>query len=219
MSAEEIASLGEKVKDTIADIMSVDREVKSQLERQLRKLEEQEERLIDFAADGTVSSDVLRDKIQKVNLQKQAVSERLGVTTERLQFGAEKALEYLELLKNPGELYNQAPENVRRELLLAFFKRLFVYVENDHVRVEGERNATNTIVRSVGDALGRTEDEKSSRAKAGTYLELRTNVSPFDVGLSKPTMAGVPGLEPRLSEPESLVLPITPYPKGYHSPA
>src|SRR5690554_5998888 len=27
--------------------------------------------------------------------------------------------------------------------------------------------------------------------------------------------AGVPGLEPRLSEPESLVLPITPYPMGY----
>src|SRR5690349_3872233 len=27
-------------------------------------------------------------------------------------------------------------------------------------------------------------------------------------------LAGVPGLEPRLSEPESLVLPITPYPKG-----
>src|SRR5687768_18473144 len=26
--------------------------------------------------------------------------------------------------------------------------------------------------------------------------------------------AGVPGLEPRLSEPESLVLPITPYPMG-----
>src|SRR5690606_1925106 len=27
--------------------------------------------------------------------------------------------------------------------------------------------------------------------------------------------AGVPGLEPRLTEPESVVLPITPYPKGY----
>jgi len=26
--------------------------------------------------------------------------------------------------------------------------------------------------------------------------------------------AGVPGLEPRLAEPESAVLPITPYPMG-----
>mgnify|MGYP007080078550 CR=1 FL=1 len=28
--------------------------------------------------------------------------------------------------------------------------------------------------------------------------------------------AGVPGLEPRITEPESVVLPITPYPNGFH---
>src|SRR6478609_1879882 len=28
------------------------------------------------------------------------------------------------------------------------------------------------------------------------------------------SLAGVPGLEPRLTEPESVVLPITPYPNG-----
>lgn len=28
-------------------------------------------------------------------------------------------------------------------------------------------------------------------------------------------MAGVPGLEPRMDEPESPVLPITPYPNEY----
>src|SRR5690349_12497807 len=31
------------------------------------------------------------------------------------------------------------------------------------------------------------------------------------------TRAGVPGLEPRMTEPETVVLPITPYPKGFHS--
>src|SRR4051794_23317571 len=30
--------------------------------------------------------------------------------------------------------------------------------------------------------------------------------------------AGVPGLEPRLTEPESVVLPITPYPNGSRTP-
>src|SRR6476661_9130168 len=29
--------------------------------------------------------------------------------------------------------------------------------------------------------------------------------------------AGIPGLEPRMTVPETVVLPITPYPKGYHS--
>src|SRR5664280_2547707 len=32
------------------------------------------------------------------------------------------------------------------------------------------------------------------------------------------THAGVQGLEPRLTEPESVVLPITPYPKGVSHP-
>ena len=29
-------------------------------------------------------------------------------------------------------------------------------------------------------------------------------------------MAGIPGLEPRLTEPESVGLPITPYPKWHY---
>ena len=33
-------------------------------------------------------------------------------------------------------------------------------------------------------------------------------------GIPRVSLAGVPGLEPRTTEPESAVLPITPYPKG-----
>ena len=36
--------------------------------------------------------------------------------------------------------------------------------------------------------------------------------------LRRPCRAGVPGLEPRLTEPESVGLPITPYPKGSRAP-
>jgi hypothetical protein len=37
----------------------------------------------------------------------------------------------------------------------------------------------------------------------------------YDVRTVKSTSAGVPGLEPRLAEPESAGLPITPYPMGF----
>ena len=37
---------------------------------------------------------------------------------------------------------------------------------------------------------------------------------PLDDGDLLRCCAGVPGLEPRLTEPESVGLPITPYPKG-----
>jgi hypothetical protein len=44
------------------------------------------------------------------------------------------------------------------------------------------------------------------------------NVPRSGPGRTQPTKrAGVPGLEPRLTEPESGVLPITPYPIGYQN--
>ncbi len=43
------------------------------------------------------------------------------------------------------------------------------------------------------------------------FLELQTNQT--DIKLYCIYCAGVPGLEPRLTEPESAGLPITPYPK------
>ena len=38
--------------------------------------------------------------------------------------------------------------------------------------------------------------------------------TPCKQGIRGPDVAGVPGLEPRTTEPESAVLPITPYPNG-----
>ena len=34
----------------------------------------------------------------------------------------------------------------------------------------------------------------------------------FELLLAAQTRAGIPGLEPRMTEPETVVLPITPYP-------
>ena len=36
---------------------------------------------------------------------------------------------------------------MRRDLLTAFFIRLIVYVEDDHIRVESDRNDVNTAIR------------------------------------------------------------------------
>src|SRR5664279_1308836 len=47
------------------------------------------------------------------------------------------------------------------------------------------------------------------RASAGSTMRISDGTHPISV-----TSAGVLGLEPRMAEPESAVLPITPYPKG-----
>jgi site-specific DNA recombinase len=219
IALEAVEDLKSLVAESIDDLLAADRDAKAQLRKQLHKLEAQEERLIEIAADGTLPLAKIRSKIEQTMLQKEAVKEKLDVTTERLKYGAEKAIAYLDLLSDPGELYRNAPESVRRELLSAFFSRLIVYVEGDNVRVESERNNTNSAIRELHgqnelahaqDTSGKT---RTPRSRAGSSKSINPKASSFGLGLSNVHLAGVPGLEPRTTEPESVVLPITPYPK------
>ncbi len=220
LTTEAIEDMKALVSETIDDLLAVDRDTKAQLHRQLQKLEAQEERLIDLAADGALPLSKIRTKIEQTTLQKEAVKEQLHLTTDRLKYGAEKALAYLELLREPETLYRNASEAVRRDLLSAFFSRLIVRVEDNTVRVESERNNTNNAVREL---QGRYEQANSARTPgntktprsiAGSSKFKKPKAGSFDLGLSNADVAGVPGLEPRTKESESSVLPITPYPNG-----
>ncbi len=212
---DEMSSL---ISESIHDLLAADRDAKAQLRIQLANLEAQEERLIDLAASGAVAVPKLRVKIEQTSLQKEAVKERLELTGERLNYGAEKALAYLELLRDPGELYRGAPDMVRRDLLAAFFNRLVVYVDDDHIRVESERNKVNTAIRELHARTTGTESAhvakktKTPRDQAGSSKAEEIGTGSFIHGLSKNHVAGVPGFEPRTKESESSVLPVTPYP-------
>jgi site-specific DNA recombinase len=217
LTIEAIEGLKSLVTTTIDDLLGAERDAKAQLQKQLRKLEAQEERLIELAADGTLPISKIRSKIEQTTMQKEAIKEKLAVTSERLKYGAEKAIAYLDLLRDPGDLYRNAPTPVRRDLLAAFFSRLIVYVEYDGVRVESERNSANNNVRELqghyerAESQSITENTKTPRPRAGSS-KFNPRASSFDLGLSNADLAGVPGLEPRTKESESSVLPITPYP-------
>lgn len=117
------------ITETIDDLLEADRQAKAQLRKQLSKLEAQEERLIELAADGTMGVPKLRTRLEKTVLEKAAAAERLELTTERLRYGAEKASAYIELLREPGTLYRNAPDPARRDLLGALFACLLVHVD------------------------------------------------------------------------------------------
>ena len=218
--AQAIDDLTLLIREAVHDLLAADRDAKAQLRKQLAKLEAQEERLIDLAATGTVSVPKLRAKIEQTTLQKEAIKEQLELTSDRLKYGAEKALVYLELLREPGELYRSGSDAVRRDLLAAFFNRLVVYVDDDRVVVEGERNRVNAGIRelhaqtSATQAVHAVGKSKTPRREARSSVPAISITSSFGLGLSKDHLAGVPGLEPRTKESESSVLPITPYPNS-----
>jgi len=124
-----------------------------------------EEELIELAADGIISLAKIRAEIEQKTFQKEAVKEQLHLNTDRLKYGARKALAPLELLGEPETLYRNATGAVRRDLLSAFFSRLIIYVENDTVQMESERNYANKAIHKL---QGRYEQANSRHAPGNT---------------------------------------------------
>lgn len=144
--AEDLAAIGDEVRRALAELQAADQDEKEALRKQLRKLEAQKERLIDLAADGTLAVDKLRQRLETVTLQKGLVSEKLMTTVERIQRGVEKAFAYVDLLDDPGALYQRLRDNVRRDLLAAFFKRLFVRVTDGDLDIATEQTEVNAAL-------------------------------------------------------------------------
>lgn len=220
LSEEVLAGMEEAVSASVANILAQDRDTKTQLKKQLDKLEAQEERLIELAATGALPMSKIRTRIEKTAMQRAEVEERLELTVDRLQYTADSVLGFLKLLVAPDTLYSGASDATRRDLLTAYFNRLVVYVADDGIKIEAERNSANTRIREIHGrveftrASGPAGTNKTPRSRAGSSVSVSNEVSSFDQGLSNYDVAGVPGLEPRTTEPESAVLPITPYPKG-----
>ena len=220
IATDDLEKMQEAVTKSVDNILAQDRDAKTQLRKQLNKLEAQEERLIELAATGALPMSKIRERIEKTALQRSAIEEKLEFTAERLRYSADAALAFLQLLADPGRLYSGASDAVRRNLLSAFFTRLVVYVTEDGIRVESVRNDTNNSLRELNGRLRlarenhESEKTKTPRKSARSSVSTGSRTGSLDHGLSNYDLAGVPGLEPRTTESESAVLPITPYPKG-----
>lgn len=201
-----ITSIRDVVTRSVDDILAQDRDAKVQLKKQLAKLEAQEERLIELAATGALPMAKIRTRIEKTTLQRSAIEEKLEFTADRLNYSADAALAYLDLLVDPGSLYQRASEAVRRDLLTAFFTCLVVYVTTDGIKIETERNDANNGLRELHGQLElarpeHTPDKKiAPRTSARSDSSINPEVSSFDLGLSNYWVAGVPGLEPRTTD-------------------
>lgn len=128
---------------TVAEFQASDLGVKRTLRAELKKLEGQEDRLIELAADGTLATDKLRERLGQVSMKTGAIQEKLAHTEDRLHYGAELVLAHVDMLANPIELFNRVPDHVRKDLFGALFTQLVVHVEDDKIAIAGERTEVN----------------------------------------------------------------------------
>jgi hypothetical protein len=154
------------IQDALDEAQATEQEMRQQsLRKVLGQLESQEERLIDAIADGSGSVIKLKKRLDEVVLKREVIEEKLGRTNARLKSGAEKAIAYLDLLRNPGDCYVRANEATRRELLTLFFTELVVRVSETETQLTGERTEPNALLHEVQfDEVAPTRPKKEAPA-------------------------------------------------------
>ena len=200
-SPEALDAIRAAVDKTVAEFQASDREVKRTLNAELKKLEAQEDRLIELAADGTLATSKLRERLEQVSLKRGAIHEKLTHTEDRLHYGAELVLAHVDMLANPIELFNRAPDHVRRDLLGALFTRMVVHVDDDTITIASQRSEVNDALhhwdaqRHLAAQAHVPTKKRAPRISARGSLSTSEEV-PLSKGWNILNMVGLTGFEP-----------------------
>jgi len=193
---EELIEIRDQVRHALEEMQSHEQEEKDALRTQLAKLEAQEDRLIDLAADGKLPSSKLRERLEAVTLQKGAVAEKLARTGARIQRGVDRVYASVDLLEKPRELYESLPDSARRNLLGAFFTKLNVLITEDGLHLTSERTEINeafhewqTHHRLTSAAHTPTKTKRASRIPAEDPASVPYRLTQSK-GLNKPVLVG-----------------------------
>ncbi len=204
LTVDEIAVMRAQLQETADEMQAHDRQVKASLRSELRKLEGQEERLIELATEGSVSTPKLREKLNDITMKKRVIEEKLTHTIERLAAGAERAGAQLDLLERIGTVYESAGENVRRDLIAGLFNRFTVFIDEEGIpALDGERTVINEAVhvlnRRNSTRSTSTKTKRASRDSAEGSLLSSLQATFSSEGWNIHDMVGVTGFEPAAS--------------------
>ena len=132
-TAEFVVAMNQAVDQILADFAASDVLARQQAENQLARLEQQEQRLIDLALDGTVPADAIRDKLAQIQSERDGVERQLISMPGDINQGAVNLREALKFLENPAAWYNHplAPEQAKKQLNAAIFSKIYIHLEPD----------------------------------------------------------------------------------------
>jgi site-specific DNA recombinase len=98
-----------------------------QLTSKLRRLDTQEENLLDLAADGEMTSAKVNQRLGSIRRQQDQINHQLEETQERLAVGAALVENALVLLEDPQGAYERMAPEQRRLLNQAIFEKLYLF--------------------------------------------------------------------------------------------
>jgi site-specific DNA recombinase len=128
---EFITDVRTHIAQALDDEQAASRLLTQQLTTELRRLDTNEENLIDLAADKALPQEKIKKKLAEITRQRQRLTDRLAETDGDLAASAQLAEVCLKLLENPQELYRRCSDEQRRLLNQAIFHGL--YIDDDQI--------------------------------------------------------------------------------------
>ncbi|NUJ88808.1 hypothetical protein HOW07_12400 [Plantibacter sp. MCCC 1A11337] len=164
LSPETLSIARTEVLAALEQVLSSKAEQLKRLRKELKQVESQEERLVDLAADGSLATGKLRERLKEVQIRKNRIRDQLGSTDEELRTRTDTVLAYLDLLERPEALYVGASDSIKRQLLTAFFRRIWVDDDGHQAAVAVELQPLLAVVRdsAIASAQQKSTGEISS---------------------------------------------------------
>jgi site-specific DNA recombinase len=208
LSGDFLDDLTAKVEATLADEQRMTQELEANLRAELARLDTREEHLLDLAADASLPTSRLKQRLRDLALERERIHGSLANTSSELAAGAAVLRDAIQLVRDPYRLYCNATDEGRRALNAAFnhhflcddhgqvtailhppFDELHdaeaVYLERHAARRRAQR--THMTKPHPGYAEVRQTDQNARPVLAGVYS---------DRGWNKRVMVELRGFEP-----------------------
>ncbi|WP_114699394.1 zinc ribbon domain-containing protein [Nocardia mexicana] len=121
-----ITALRSLLDEVLADESASVRERHASLQRQLKKLDQKEDRLVTALADDTMPTGKIKAKLQDIRVQRLRIEAGLTDSAAELSLGVDLLRDALRLVSNPRQLYQDGTDSIRRLLNETFFERFYL---------------------------------------------------------------------------------------------
>ncbi len=197
LTPEEITTMREQVTSYLEQQLSAEREAHARVEKELTSLDVKEERLLDLAADGSLTTDKVRERLSKLQVQRAILKQRPAATEDYIRQESNTLLNYLDLLEQPGAFYAAAEDKVKRKLLAAYFSHIWI---DDHGHEITPKTQRQALVAQIKESARRgTTKETGTERQLGASDSPDTGPDSQGVCSSNNTLVRPAGLEPATS--------------------
>lgn len=181
--------------------LAVERETHARLTKELAKLDVKEERLLDLAADASLSTGKLRQRLNDIQVKRVGIQSQLERTEEHVRKETAMLLAYVDLLEHPEQFYAAATDEGKRKLLAAFYTHIWLDDDGTVTQPVAEQRDVVAYIRDTAhEAIGDTGqcegNEKGAGPKSSASRAADLQVAPQVSCSNESNLVAGTGFEP-----------------------